>query len=296
MSVPTAQNGELVRGPSPRRLAWRRFSTHRIGLLGAGFLLLLAILVVVGQPVYLALGFPSPYELTCTSLAPPSATHPLGCDSVGRDTLSRLLVGGRISLSVGLLVALGTSAIGLVIGAVAGYRGGRLDVLLMRFTDIVIALPSLFLVLAAAALLGPSLSNTILIICLIEWTTTARLVRGEFLALRDREFIVAARAIGLPDLRIVRHVLLNVFPTLIVAGTLAVASGILIESALSFLGMGTQPPQASWGYMLSDSQSYVFTQPLLGIYPGLLIMLTVLAVNFVGEGLRQTLDPRLRGV
>lgn len=282
-------------GPSARTLTWRRFAASRVALAGAGFLVLLGVLVLAGPPFYGALGFPGPYEISCPSFDPVSAAHPLGCDSLGRDMLARLLTGGQVSLAVGLSVALGTTTIGLVIGAVAGYLGGRVDNMLMRFTDTVIALPSLFIVLAAAALLGPSLVNTVLILSAIEWTTTARLVRGEFLALRQREFVVAARGVGLTPPRIMRHILLNVIPTLLVAATLTVATAILAESALSFLGMGTQPPQASWGYMLSDAQSYVFSQPQFGIYPGLLIMLTVLAVNFVGEGLREALDPRLTG-
>jgi peptide/nickel transport system permease protein len=264
-----------------------------MALVGLGFLALLAIVVLVGPVIYHSLGHPDPYALSCPILAQPSSAHPLGCDGVGRDLLARLLAGGRISLGVGLMVAVGSSTIGLVIGAIAGYCGGRTDNLLMRFTDTVLALPALFLVLAAAAVLGPSLVNTVVIISAIQWTTTARLVRGEFLALRGREFVMAAHAVGLPPLRIGRHILVNVIPTIVVAGTLAVATGILTESALSFLGMGTQPPQASWGYMLSNAQQYVFTRPMLGVYPGLLIMLTVLAVNFVGEGVRQTVDPRL---
>lgn len=286
----------LPRGLSPRRLALRRFSASRLGLFGAGFLVALAIAVALGPPLYGRLGFPGPNELACPSLAPVSGDNPLGCDALGRDTLARLMVGGRISLTVGMLVAAGSTAIGLVIGALSGFFGGRTDNVLMRFTDTVRALPALFLVLAAAALLGPSLVNTILIISAIQWTTTARLVRGEFLAIRSREYVLAARAVGLGNLRVMRHILINVVPTLVVAATLAVATAILTESALSFLGLGTQPPQASWGYILSGAQSYIFVNPWAGIYAGVLITLTVLAVNFVGEGLRQGLDPRLRGV
>lgn len=292
---PTAPS-PLPPGLSPRRLALRRFSASRLGLLGAGFLIVLGIAVAFGPPLYERFGFPGPNELACPSLAPVSGDHPLGCDPLGRDTLARLMVGGRISLTVGLLVAAGSTAIGLVIGALSGFFGGRTDNVLMRLTDTVRALPALFLVLAAAALLGPSLVNTIFIISAIQWTTTARLVRGEFLAIRGREYVLAARAVGLGNLRVMRHILINVVPTLVVAATLAVATAILTESALSFLGLGTQPPQASWGYILSGAQSYIFVNPWAGIYAGVLITLTVLAVNFVGEGLRQGLDPRLRGV
>ncbi len=217
----------------------------------------------------------------------------LGVDNQGRDVMARLLYGGRTSLLISVSAALLCCAAATVLGMLAGYFGGVVDSLLMRLTDTMLALPTFFILLAAAAVLGPSLVNTVIIISVLEWTTTARLVRGEFLVIREKEYVLAARAVGLTNLRIVRHILLNVVPVLVVAGTLAVASGILVESALSFLGLGTQPPQASWGYMLSSVQDFVFTAPLLGVFPGLLIMITVLSVNFVGEGLRDALDPRL---
>lgn len=256
-------------------------------------LLLIALGGIIGPPLVRHFLDLTPYDLRCDSFAPMSREHPLGCDPLGRDMLARLLAGGRVSLAVGLAVAIGSTVIGLIVGAAAGYFGGSVDSLLMRFTDTMMALPTFFILLSAAAVLGPSLVNTVVIISLLEWTTVARLVRGEFLVIREKEFVTAARAVGLPHLRVGRHIVLNVIPVLIVAVTLAIASAILVESALSFLGLGTQPPQASWGYMLSSVQSYVFTQPLLGVFPGVLIMLTVLCVNFVGEGLRDALDPRL---
>ncbi len=278
------------RGAARRR--WGRLLTNRLSVLGLGLLLALILGALLGPALlYRALGL-EPNTLSCLSLAPPGARHPLGCDPLGRDILTRLLEGGRVSLLVGVLVALCTTVLGLVVGLLAGYAGGLTDSLLMRVTDTMLAMPTFFIVLAAAALLGPNLFNTVLIIGLTQWMATARLIRSECLAIREKEYILAARAAGLTDLRVMRHILPNVLPTLIVVATLAVASGILTESALSYLGLGIQPPYASWGSMLSNAQNYIFVAPLQGFYPGVLIMLTVLAVNFVGEGLREAFDPR----
>lgn len=280
---------------SPARLTWRRFAKNKLAVAGAVVLAMLTVTVLIGPPIYQALGGTGPYEIACPAYAPPDGNHLLGCDHLGRDLLSRLFDGGRISLLVGISVALLTTAIGTFIGAIAGYMGGRIDNLLMRFADTVMALPSLFLILAAAALLGPSLLNTILILSFIEWTTAARLVRGDFLTLRERDYVMAARSQGLPGWRVMRQILINVAPTILVATTLAIAMAILSESGLSYLGMGTQPPQASWGFLLSDAQLVFLSRPYLAIYPGVLIMLTVLAANFVGDGMRQALDPKGRG-
>lgn len=287
-------NTRAPRGDSPGRVALRHFRRNRLAVVGLTILILLVVAVVFGPPLYRLFGGPGPYEIACGSFEPGSGAHPLGCDSLGRDLLARLLDGGRISLTVGITVAVGTTLLGVIVGALAGYAGGAVDSVLMRFTDTVMALPSLFLILAAAAVLGPSLTNTVLVLCLIEWTSAARLVRGEFLTLRQRDYVTAARAQGLTPLRIMRHIGLNVVPTIAVSATLTVAMAILAESGLSFLGMGTQPPAASWGYMLSDAQTYMFTHPELAVWPGVLVMLTVLSVNFVGDGLRQALDPRRR--
>ncbi len=275
------------------RLRLRQFAANRLSLFGLVALGLLVLAVLLGPPLLARTLSLDPNTLSCTSLQPPDRQHPLGCDPLGRDILARLAVGGRVSLSVGLLVALCTTLLGLVVGLSAGYLGGVTDSLLMRFTDTMLAMPTFFIVLAAAAFLGPNLFNTILIIGLTQWMGAARLVRGQCLAIREKEYILAARATGLTSWGIVRHIVPNVLPTLIVVATLAVASGILTESALSYLGLGVQPPFASWGSTLSNAQNYIFVAPLQGVYPGLLIMLTVLAVNFVGEGLREVLDPRL---
>ncbi|MGH2531523.1 MAG: ABC transporter permease [Thermomicrobiales bacterium] len=286
----------VLRGAStPRRWRWRRFASNRLSLLGLAMLAVLVVAALAGPIVtsrYLDL---HPNTLSCLSLEGPSTSHPFGCDPLGRDILARLLVGGRVSLAVGLLVAVCTTVLGLLVGLASGYLGGLVDSLLMRFTDTMLAMPTFFIVLAAAAFLGPSLFNTIVIIGLTQWMVTARLIRGECLAIREKEFVLAARVSGQTDLGVMRHILLNVVSTVIVVATLAVATGILTESALSYLGLGIQPPQASWGSMLSNANNYIFVAPMQGVYPGLLIVLTVLAVNFVGEGLREALDPRLAG-
>ncbi len=274
------------------RRRWGRLLTNRLSLLGLGLLLLLIVGALAGPTLLYRTLSLEPNTLSCASLERPSAQHPLGCDPLGRDILTRLLEGGRVSLLVGVMVALCTTVLGLIVGLVAGYVGGLTDSLLMRVTDTLLAMPTFFIVLAAAALLGPNLFNTILIIGLTQWMATARLIRSECLTIREKDYILAARAVGLTNLRIMGHILPNVLATTIVVATLAVASGILTESALSYLGLGIQPPYASWGSMLSNAQNYIFVAPLQGVYPGMLIMLTVLAVNFVGEGLREAFDPR----
>ncbi len=280
---------------STRGWRWRRFAANRLSLLGLVGLIVLVAAAIVGPQVGERFFDLDPNTLSCVSLAGPSAAHPLGCDPLGRDITARLLAGGRVSLAVGLLVAACTTVLGLVIGLASGYLGGLTDSLLMRFTDTLLAMPTFFIVLAAAAFLGPSLFNTVLIIGLTQWMVTARLIRSECLAVREKEFITAARVAGQTDLGIMRHILLNVVSTVIVVATLAVAGGILTESALSYLGLGIQAPHASWGSMLSTAQNYIFVEPMQGVYPGILIVLTVLAVNFVGEGLREAFDPRLAG-
>ena len=275
---------------------WRRFIANKLSVFGAIMLVALVLFSVVGPAIAARFGL-DPYLIAqdCLGLDAPSRAHPLGCDALGRDILTRLMVGGRISLFVGLMVALLTTGLGIIVGAVAGYFGGRVDSALMRFTDTMLALPAFFLLLAAAAILGPSLVNTVLIIGLTRWMTTARLVRGEYLALREKEFVTASIALGLRDFGLIKRILPHVVPTITVAATLAVASGILTESGLSFLGLGTQPPQSSWGYMLSGAQNYIWVAPMHSVYPGVLIMLTVLSVNFLGDGLRDALDSRLGG-
>jgi peptide/nickel transport system permease protein len=237
---------------------------------------------------------------------PPSLAHPLGTDEIGRDVLLRLLYGGRVSLSVGLAAAVIAAMIGTVVGVIAGYFGGRFDALLMRVTDGVIALPLLPLLIVLAAIdlskLGladlaqsesVSLYRIVAIIALVGWTTVARLVRGATLSLRSRDFVRAAVALGARPLRVMAvHILPNAVSPIIVATTLAVGQVILFESVLSFLGLGIQPPLPSWGNMLTNAQEVIWAAPLLAVYPGLLILLTVAACNLLGDALQEALDPR----
>ncbi|WP_319024788.1 ABC transporter permease [Nisaea sediminum] len=239
--------------------------------------------------------------------APPSMAHPLGTDEIGRDLLMRLLEGGRVSLTVGLAAALSASAIGTMLGLLAGWRGGVLDAVLMRLADGVISLPLLPLLIVLAAI-DPakaglpaavvqsesfSIYRIVIIIALVGWTTTARLVRGAVLSLREREFIEAARAQGLPPMRILlRHLLPNAASPVLVAATLTIGNVILFESVLSFLGLGVQPPIPSWGNMLTGAQDLIATAPMLAVWPGLLIFAAVIAFNFLGDGLQDALDPR----
>lgn len=239
--------------------------------------------------------------------AQPSAAHPLGTDEIGRDLLMRLLDGGQVSLTVGIAAALSATAIGTVAGLIAGYRGGIADAVLMRLADGVISLPLLPLLIVLAAIdpakLGLpeelvhsenfSLYRIIVIIALVGWTTTARLVRGTVLSLRERDFIEAARAQGLPPSRILfRHLLPNAASPILVAMTLTVGNVILFESVLSFLGLGIQPPIPSWGNMLTGAQDLISLSPMLAIWPGMLIFASVIAFNFLGDGLQDALDPR----
>lgn len=293
--------------PARRNRARSRFLAHHGAVLSA-FLLLVVVAAALGAPiveVWLGHG-PNDPDLGKRFL-PPSWSYPLGTDEAGRDVLLRLMYGGRVSLMVGLAAALASALIGTAIGILAGYYGGRLDAFLMRLTDSVIALPSLALLIVLAAVdlkkLGipdsiaysesVSLYRIIFIISLVGWTGVARLVRGATLSMRTREFVRAAVALGAPARRIMLvHILPNVIGPVIVATTLSVGGIILAESVLSYLGLGIQPPIASWGNMLSNAQEMLTQAPQLVIYPGLAIMVTVIAFNFLGDGLQDALDPR----
>ncbi|MDQ2785475.1 MAG: ABC transporter permease, partial [Chloroflexota bacterium] len=223
----------------------------------------------------------------------PSLAHPFGMDEVGRDMLSRTIYGARIAMLVGLAATGLSLVIGVLIGAVAGYFGGFVDALLSRIVDALIAFPLLVLLIAIAAALGPSLRNVILIIGATVWGQYARVVRAEVLSLREREFVTAARTVGATDSRIIiRHIIPNVLGPIIVLASLSVAGIILLEAALSFLGLGVQPPTPSWGSMLSAGRTYILTYPHIAFFPGLAIVVTVLGFNLLGDGLRDALDPR----
>lgn len=237
---------------------------------------------------------PNDYDLDAV-LARPSEVHLLGTDEQGRDVLSRMIYGSRISLSVGLVAVSIYTFIGIILGALAGYFGGKLDLLLSRIIEIVICFPSFFLILTILAVLGPSIYNIMVIIGLTGWTGIARLVRGEFLKLRDQDFVTACRSQGMSTSRILfRHILPNGVAPVLVSASFGVASAILIESSLSFLGFGVQPPTPSWGDLLSQSRAFMDIAWWLTLFPGLAIFMTITSFNLVGEGLRDALDPRLR--
>ncbi len=253
------------------------------------------IFLIAGTASFLAPYDPGKTEVSM-KLKPPSLLHYLGTDQLGRDVFSRMLFGSRISLSVGF-VAVGISIfIGILVGAVAGYYGGWVDPLLMRFVDTMLCFPSFFLILTVVALMGPSILNIMIVIGVTSWMGTARFVRAEFLSLRERDFTQAARALGVRDFRIIfRHILPNALAPVFVSATLKVASAILIEAGLSFLGFGVQPPRPSWGNILTEGRTYIFDAWWLTVFPGLAILIIVLSFNLLGEGLRDALDPRLRG-
>lgn len=290
-----------------QRLFWRRFREHRLAVASAGLLILITALALLAPVIETAMGLDATRVDLFNQYAPPDATHWLGTDQAGRDVFLRLLYGGRISLLVALVAAIAAALIGTSIGLFAGYYGGRLDALLMRTTDGVIALPVLPLLIVLAAVdLGKvgvpsaiadseivSLYRIMLIISIVGWTTVARLVRSATLSVRTREFVRAAEAMGTRPWRIMlRHILPNVVSPIIVATTLSVGGIILLESVLSFLGLGIQPPTPSWGNMLTNAQELISRAPQLAVYPGLIIFITVIAFNFLGDGLQDALDPR----
>ncbi len=292
---------------TPLRRMARRFLQHRLALGSLIGLIILAILSVSAPGIEAVLGIDPSMVNLLARFAPPSLSHPLGTDELGRDMLLRLLYGGQISLAVGIVAALFSAVIGTTIGIIAGYYGGVLDRILMRFNDFVIALPLLPLLIVLAAIdlrkLGLpdeivqseniSLYRIVAIIALVGWNTVARLVRAETLALRRREFVRAAVALGTPPRAIMlRHILPNAVSPIIVATTLSVGNIILFESVLSFLGLGIQPPTASWGNMLTNAQQMIWSAPELAIWPGFMIFITVIAFNFLGDGLQDALDPR----
>jgi peptide/nickel transport system permease protein len=274
---------------SQARLAWRRFLRHRLAI-GSAVVLLTLICLCLAAPWIAPYSF-TEQDLTAT-FSSPNSTYLLGTDSLGRDQLSRLLYGGRVSLAVGFGVAVVAGLFGTFVGAIAGYFGGWTDATLMRMTDFMLALPALIFIIVAARNFGDDIPIVVLIVSSITWMSLARIVRGVTLSVKNQEFIMAARASGARSSRIIgRHILPNVIGPVIVNLTLTVAAAILLESALSFLGLGIQPPTPTWGNMLAGSKGYVQTAPWLVWFPGLLILTTVLCVNFLGDGLRDALDP-----
>jgi len=278
---------------SPGQRIVRRFLQHRLAVLSVVVLVVLSI-VAIGAPVFARY---DPFAIDPMHIRkPPSAAHWLGTDETGRDVLSRLIWGGRVSLSVGLVAASISVTIGTVLGLVSGFSGGQVDFWLMRLTDVVMTIPTLIIMITLAAVLGPSIWNVMMVIGIFGWTGIARLVRGETLSLRERDFVMASRCLGASSRRIMfRHILPNVTAPIVVAGTFAIAGAILSEAGLSFLGIGVRIPTPTWGNMLTKAQQITVLEsmPWLWLPPGLLITLVVLSINFLGDALRDALDPRL---
>jgi peptide/nickel transport system permease protein len=288
----------------PRTLwsdVWRRYCRHRLAMVGTVVMLLLGIATLIGPIVY-----PVPIaDIDFTvKLTGPSLAHPFGTDDLGQDLLARILYGGRISMAVGLVAMLIAILLGMVIGALAGFFGGLLDSVLMRLTDLFLSLPQLPLLLLVVFLFrdrmrqsfGPELGIFMLIVGVIgglRWMQPARLVRASFLALKEKEFVEAARCVGVPSAwLIVRHILPNALSPVIVAATLGVGSAILAESSISFLGLGFPPDMPTWGRLLADARDYLDLAPHWALFPGLMIFLAVISINYIGDGLRDALDPR----
>ncbi len=277
----------------PKKTFWRYFKKNKLAV--GGLAVIVITFLIAGSASLMAPHDPGKTDVSL-KLQPPSSQHVLGTDQLGRDVFSRMLYGSRISLSVGFVAVAISILIGILVGALAGYYSGSVDSVLMRFVDIMICFPSFFLILTVVALLGPSLLKVMFVIGITSWMGTSRFVRAEFLSLRERDFVQAAQALGVRDLRIIfRHILPNALAPVFVTATLDVATAILVEAGLSFLGFGAQPPAPSWGNILTEGRTYIFDAWWLTIFPGLAILITVLSFNLLGEGLRDALDPRLRG-
>jgi peptide/nickel transport system permease protein len=275
-----------------RREFWARLRRNRLAMSG---------LVMVGGlfGVSLLASWLAPYDPSFIDLKavlmPPSSDHWLGTDPLGRDVLSRIIFGSQVSLKVGFVAVGLATCIGIIVGALAGYYGGWVDLVLMRFVDLMLCFPSFFLILAVIALLEPSIWNIMVVIGVTGWMGVARLVRAEFLSLKERDFVEAARALGASDRRLImRHLLPNALAPVMVSATLGVAGAILTESALSFLGLGVQPPTPSWGNILTAGKDNIEIAWWLSVFPGLAILVTVMSYNLLGEGIREAIDPRLQ--
>lgn len=280
-------------GQSYWQIAWRRFTQHRLAMVGAAVALGLTLMAVSAP--WIAPQPPDRISLD-SRWKVPGASHIFGTDELGRDVLSRIIYAGRISLTIGYVVAINISILGMVAGAVSGFYGGMIDTVLMRLVDILLSVPTLPLYLILAALLpGGGIGRIIFIFTVFGWTGVARLVRGQVLTLKTQDFVEAGRAMGISEARLIlRHLLPNATAPVIVAATLEVGTAILRESALSYLGLGIAPPTASWGNMLQRAQEYIWNASWLAVFPGIFIFITVLSFNFLGDGLRDALDPRLK--
>ena len=278
---------------TPRARSWRRFRRHKLAMAS---LIFLAVVVLLALAAPWVTQHPPTKIHSGLTRAAPSAEHILGGDIAGRDIWSRVVFGGRVSLSVGLIAVSISILIALLLGSLAGYYGGLVDMIIMRITDIMMVFPVLILIMTVVAILGPSIYNVMIVIGFLGWPSSARLVRGQILSVREWDFVMAARSLGVQDRNIMfKHILPHVLAPLLVAATFGVAGAILTEAGLSFLGLGVLPPTPSWGNMLNGAQSIYILERHWWIWlpPGMAILLTVLAINFVGDGLRDAFDPRM---
>lgn len=293
-SAATLDTGLEPRRDSPRRRALRRFLSHRLAVGSAAFMLLMTLVIFPLAPIVAPI---HPHKIDLREVGQgPTLKHPLGTDLTGRDVWSRLVYGGRVSISVGLVAVLIYTSIGLVVGCVSGYVGGATDTVIMRITDTVMAFPVIVILISVVAIIGPGLFNSMLAIGFIGWTGIARLTRGQILSVREMDFVLAAQAVGVTRTQILwRHILPSIVAPITVAASFGMAGAILTEAALSFLGLGVQIPVPSWGNMLNQAQSIEIIEKFIWLWipPGLMISVTVLAVNFIGDGLRDALDPRM---
>lgn len=283
---------QIMESGPPLLEAVKRFRQHRLAVAGAAIIVVLCFLAIcasfIARPGHLQPDL-------VHRLLPPGSGYLLGTDNLGRCIFCRLVLGTRVTLQVGIFVVGITSTVGILLGAIAGYWGGLIDEVIMRFVDVLLAFPGIILALVIAGILGPSLFSIMFAMSLIGWTSYARVVRGAVLSVKEREFVEAARSLGAGDLRIIfRHILPNILAPVIVMATLGMAHVILSAAALSFLGLGVQPPAAEWGSMLNAGRPFMRTAPQMTVFPGLAIMITVLAFNFLGDGFRDALDPWLK--
>jgi peptide/nickel transport system permease protein len=289
-SIPATRQASVE---SPTRLAIRRFLRHRLATAG----LIISVLLILSAVFAPVLAPRDPLKISILDKFAPPMTKGfiLGADEVGRDLVSRLLYAGRISLLVGFAAMAVTVIVGTIVGLVAGFYGGRVDSVLMRFADALLSFPTVFLLLVLAAFVGASILSITLIIGLTSWMELSRILRNQALTLREQDFVQAGRALGASNRWLItRHMLPNTLGPIMVAATLNIANAVLAESYISYLGYGIQPPEASWGNMLNNAQSYFGTAPWIALFPGVLITLTVASFNFVGDGLRDALDPRAK--
>lgn len=318
MDVPANQPGgiaqlepDTIETPpiSLRELTWRRFRRHKMAIIGVIVLFLLLLYSFGGMIFYSEAD--ANFITTGERLSPPSAAHPFGTDTLGRDNLIRTIYGGQISIFIGLFAMMLEVAMGILIGALSGYYGGIVDAVLMRFTEAMLNIPQLFLLIVMSKyfgdkittinILGRELSGSVIVIIAIigftSWPYLARIVRSQFLSIKENEFILAARATGTPTMQIIfRHILPNCIAPIVVSATLGVANAITLEAYISFLGMGVRAPTATWGNMLENAYAYIEEAYWMWLFPGLLIVLIVMSINFVGDGLRDALDPKSRAV